>query len=73
MNFICPNVYETDIKRINDEHWFYFSFFTLIFKVLIFYIKKKQSVRIACICIGLHFAYFLLNKRKSFFRDLKDN
>lgn len=43
MNFICPNVYETDIKRINDEHWFYFSFFTLIFKVLIFYIKKKTK------------------------------
>lgn len=42
MNFICPNVYETDIKRINDEHWFYFSFFTLIFKVLIFYIKKTK-------------------------------
>lgn len=59
MNFICPNVYETDIKRINDEHWFYFSFFTLIFKVLIFYIKKNKASDLhACVlCFTLPIFY----------------
>lgn len=58
MNFICPNVYETDIKRINDEHWFYFSFFTLIFKVLIFYIKKNKASELHAFVLGFTLPIF---------------
>lgn len=75
MNIICPNVYETDIRRVNV--CFYFSVFTWL--SLNFYIKRKkenQSVGHACMyCIGvgsgLLFPYFQLNK--SFLSDPKDH
>lgn len=41
MNFICPNVYEIDIKRFNVEHGFYFSVFTWLSRY--FYKKRKKK------------------------------
>lgn len=41
MNIICPNVYETDIRRVNVKHCLYFSVFTWL--SLNFYIKRKNT------------------------------
>lgn len=61
MNFICPNVYEIDIKRFNVEHGFYFSVFTWLSR---YFYKKRKNIASDLYCInvgiGLRFAYFPL-------------